>query len=454
MNRLAVFLFAIVPAALFAGFAQNLDLSSLSDIPDECKKLSGNVTEYGWTEENVWTPAPVRADETTGLLKPTGENAGYSRPASLDAFIQFGTYDDTASIESFMDRGEFWTTDKHGERVQSYTSSDISAVYMQMENQNYDSFDSICNEIYGNVEKYFEQETAANGGQPTERAIKALNAVEKLFMSGRDARSKSAANAITMFATRVNAATTDDQKRRAMSELRAAQNMASKVNYLNVRLTTLSENVTKFKISYMNDVNRIGAYLGSTTAMEYFSAEAKEIISAEGTKKWMKFNTPNPLFRDAADEADYTTVGKLGTFNGYPFDNIFRLMGSTYFVTYMDSNWLERFANTYDQGEFDKYNIRGFLEEVESDGDTVTTNWYANKITAPKNWADGTSIVVTNGKFSVASEVQTTNLWVVVGSSYDPASGAFVMTQQEIRAVYIPSSESRTVTVFTARPAD
>lgn len=450
MNRLAVFLFAIVPAALYAGFAQNLDLSTLSDIPDECKKLSGDVTEYGWTEGNVWTPSPVRADETTGLLKPTGENAGFSRPDSLDAFIKFGTYDDAESIESFMERGEFWTTDKHGERVQSYTSSDISAVYMQMENQNYDSFNSICEEIYQNVQDYFAKETAANGGQPTERAIKAMNAVEKMFMSGRDARSKSAANAITMFATKVKAATTDEQKRRVMNELRAAQNMASNIYQLDGRLTALQANISRFKISYMNDVNRIGAYLGSTTAMEYFSAEPEEINSAEGTKKWMKFNAPNPLFRDAADEADYTTIGKLGTFKGGPFDNIFRLMGSTYFVTYMDSTWLDRFATTYDQGQFVKENIRGFYEEAESDGDTVTTNWYANKITAPKNWADGTSIVVTNGKFAVASEIQTTNMWVVVGASYDPASGAFVMTQQEIRAVYVPASESRTVTVFSA----
>lgn len=176
-----------------------------------------------------------------------------------------------------------------------------------------------------------------------------------------------------------------------------------------LKIGKLRTSVCAMFTTMMDNVHRINSYLGSTNSMEYLDKRLSKNGSdlADFTEdelaRWLKVQMQDPLFRDDDDKNTYETIGRLGKMDK-TYDNIFRFIGSTYFMMYADLEYLDRFTQTYDQGSFKKENIRGFYEDTEEVGEgTSITNWYASHITAPYNWADGSTIIVTNGKFKVAN---------------------------------------------------
>lgn len=203
-----------------------------------------------------------------------------------------------------------------------------------------------------------------------------------------------------------NAAKTYQSQARVLSALQSAA--IGTVDYLKMidgRIEEIRSEFNKFVLDTMDNFHQINAFLASTNSMEYLNkretAGTIKDFTKEELERWAKISTQEPLFRDEKDENSYETIGRLGTFRGSTYNTIFRLIGSTYFMTYMDSEWLSRFMNTYDQGRFRSENIRGFYEQIETEKSHTVTNWYAGHITAPKNWADGETLIVTNGKFTV-----------------------------------------------------
>ena len=201
-----------------------------------------------------------------------------------------------------------------------------------------------------------------------------------------------------------NAAKTYQSQARVLSALQSAAIRTS--DYLKMidgRIEEIRSEFNAFVLDTMDNFHQINAYLASTNSMMYLDkrniASTLEDFTNEELERWAKISTQEPLFRDEKDENSYETIGRLGMFRGSTYNTILRLIGSTYFMTYMDSEWLGRFMNTYDQGGFRPENIRGFYEQIETEKSHTVTNWYAGHITAPKNWADGKTIVVTNGYY-------------------------------------------------------
>ena len=186
---------------------------------------------------------------------------------------------------------------------------------------------------------------------------------------------------------------------------KAALSTMSEQDDFEASIGKLRDAFSSMFITAMDNFHQINAFLASTNSMEYLNrrktANSLADFTIEELERWVKISTQEPLFRDADDEREYETIGGLGVFSGSTYNTIFRLIGSTYFMTYMDLEWMDRFMQTYDEGSFKKQNIRGFYEVLEADKRNIVTNWYANKITAPKNWADGETLIVTNGKFTV-----------------------------------------------------
>lgn len=184
---------------------------------------------------------------------------------------------------------------------------------------------------------------------------------------------------------------------------KAALSTMSEQDDFEASIGKLRDAFSSMFITSMDNFHQINAFLASTNSMEYLNrrktANSLSDFTIEELERWVKISTQEPLFRDADDEREYETIGGLGVFRGSTYNTIFRLIGSTYFMIYMDLEWMDRFIQTYDEGSFKKQNIRGFYADLESEEGNIVTNWYAGHITAPKNWADGKTIVVTNGYY-------------------------------------------------------
>ena len=201
-----------------------------------------------------------------------------------------------------------------------------------------------------------------------------------------------------------NAAKTYQSQSRVLSALQSAAIRTS--DYLKMidgRIEEIRSEFNKFLLDTMDNFHQINAYLASTNSMMYLdkrkTAGTIKDFTTDELERWAKISTQDPLFRDEEDENNYEIISRLGMFGGSTYNTIFRLIGSTYFMTYMDIEWMDRFMNTYDNGGFRKQNIRGFYADEEIEGKNTVTNWYAGHITAPKNWADGKTIIVTNGHY-------------------------------------------------------
>ena len=201
-----------------------------------------------------------------------------------------------------------------------------------------------------------------------------------------------------------NAAKTYQSQARVLSALQsAAIRTTDYLKMIEGRIEEIRSEFNAFVLDTMDNFHQINAYLASTNSMMYLdkrkTASTLEDFTTKELERWANISTQEPLFRDEDDENNYETISRLGMFRGSTYNTILRLIGSTYFMTYMDSEWLSRFMNTYDQGRFMYENIRGFYEQIETEKSHTVTNWYAGHITAPKNWADGKTIVVTNGYY-------------------------------------------------------
>ena len=201
-----------------------------------------------------------------------------------------------------------------------------------------------------------------------------------------------------------NAAKTYQSQARVLSALQsAAIRTTDYLKMIEGRIEEIRSEFNAFVLDTMDNFHQINAYLASTNSMMYLdkrkTASTLEDFTNEELERWAKISTQDPLFRDEDDENNYETISRLGMFGGSTYNTIFRLIGSTYFMTYMDIDWMDRFMQTYDEGSFKKQNIRGFYEVLEADKQNIVTNWYAGHITAPKNWADSKTITVKNGVF-------------------------------------------------------
>lgn len=157
-------------------------------------------------------------------------------------------------------------------------------------------------------------------------------------------------------------------------------------------------------VRYMTDMNTIGAYLGSTNAMAFFSSDRKvEKMKAEDLERWYKFSKPDSI--DPSLGFGMSDIG--GRKWKMQWDTLASIYG-VYAFPYSkdDTKGFGAVMRMYNLNTMADINYNGFYS-LRDDEDHWRTNWFARGITAPKNWADGKTIKVKDGKFVSGISVKT-----------------------------------------------
>lgn len=202
-----------------------------------------------------------------------------------------------------------------------------------------------------------------------------------------------------------NAAKTYQSQARVLSALQSAA--IGTVDYLKMidgQIDAIRAEFNAFVLDTMDNFHQINAYLGSTNSMAYVikreSANEIEDFSIAELERWAKISAP--------DNIDDRYGFGASQFGGRRWNFVYDNLASTYMTwawplmeldgepvsskyKFMEHFNLSGLANNY----------KGFDEEYSELGGKPETNWVARGITAPKNWADGTTVVVTNGMFTV-----------------------------------------------------
>lgn len=169
-------------------------------------------------------------------------------------------------------------------------------------------------------------------------------------------------------------------------------------------LDRIRANFSFMFITAMDNFHQINAYLGSTNSMAYVikreSANDLSDFTIDELERWVKISAP-----DKIDDAYGFGASQLG---GRRWNFIYDNLASSYmtwawplvkddsgdpqpgFLKFMEHFNLSGLAPRY----------KGFVESINYDSEEhPQTNWVANGITAPKNWADGKTIVAMNGYY-------------------------------------------------------
>lgn len=242
-----------------------------------------------------------------------------------------------------------------------------------------------------------------------------INAAKGVLAS---AKNTSFADSRRSVAKTVNKRKTLDSESKVLCKaITAALSLMEKQNEIVARINSLRQAFSEMFITSMDNFHKINAFLCSTNSMEYLNkrnemgemgdkkAELADFTTDE-LARWIKVDIQDPLFRNVKDQAEYESITKMIPKSGYGYyNNIMRLLSSSCFMTYFDLETTDRFDSAYQTSPFLLSGFRGFKEQKDMDYQTgnYTTNWYANKITAPKNWADGETLIVTNGKYKVVN---------------------------------------------------
>ena len=171
-------------------------------------------------------------------------------------------------------------------------------------------------------------------------------------------------------------------------------------------------------VRYMTDMNTIGAYLGSTNAMAFFSSDRKvEKMEVEDLARWYKFSKPDSI--DPSLGFGMSDIG--GRKWKMQWDTLASIYG-VYAFPYSkdDTKGFGAVMRMYNLNSMADINYNGFYS-LRDDEDHWRTNWFARGITAPKNWADGKTIKVEDGKFVSGLSVKTDN--PPDGAQYTEGSG-------------------------------
>ena len=171
-------------------------------------------------------------------------------------------------------------------------------------------------------------------------------------------------------------------------------------------LDRIRANFSFMFITAMDNFHQMNAYLGSTNSMAYVikreSANDLSDFTIAELERWVRISSP-----DKIDDAYGFGASQFG---GRRWNFIYDNLASTYMM------WAWPLGQD-DSGEpqpgflkfmehFNLYGLapryKGFVESINYDSEEhPQTNWVANGITAPKNWADGKTIIVTNGHYVV-----------------------------------------------------
>lgn len=207
---------------------------------------------------------------------------------------------------------------------------------------------------------------------------------------------------------------------------KAALSTMSEQDDFEASIGKLREAFSSMFITAMDNFHQINAYLGSTNSMAYVikreSANELADFSIDELERWAKISAP-----DKIDDAYGFGASQFG---GRRWNFVYDNLASTYmtwawplveddsgdpqtgFLKFMEHFNLSGLSPRY----------KGFVESINYDSEEhPQTNWVANGITAPKNWADGKTVKVKDGKFVSGLSVKTDA--APQGAQYTEGSG-------------------------------
>ena len=340
--------------------------------------------------------AQVQAD-----LTKISEEAVYNAQKKIDGAVSdFNNF--VSSLENAISRGE-------------WDDAMFEGAFNELTKSEQDLVDAISALQRSSQDPEVRSAITILGGQ-----LAGVRSLKTSLRSAVDAKDIDAARGVLSAAREMS----PYDSRRAVSKVsNRLKNLKSKADVLCVltkaALSTMTEQDTFWEsvgklreafsamfITAMDNFHQINAYLGSTNSMAYvIKREAANDIAdftIEELERWIKISVP-----DKVDDAYGFGASQFG---GRRWNFIYDNLASTY----MTFAWplvedesgdpqpgylkfMEHFNLT---GLVSRY--KGFIESINYDSEEhPQTNWVANGITAPRNWVDGKTVVVTNGMFSV-----------------------------------------------------
>ena len=323
------------------------------------------------------------------------------------------------SLEEAIESGDMWK--EAAEDAYSELSESEKNIIEAIEKLNPYTQDPDVASAYDAL--YIQQKTISGLKTSFRRAI---DSGDKSALGGILNRAKNAGIINTRKAMKRidNAAKTYQSQSRVLSALQSAAIRTS--DYLKMiegRIEEIRSEFNKFLLDTMDNFHQINAYLGSTNSMAYVikreSANDLADFTIAELERWVRISSP-----DKIDDAYGFGASQLG---GRLWNFIYDNLASTYMTwawPLMDLDgepvssmykFMEHFNLT---GASPKY--KGFEEEYSELSGRREKNWVAKGITAPKNWADGKTIIVTNGHYVVVggSGARVDNVSITTNTIY------------------------------------
>lgn len=378
-----------------------------SDIPEECLHIV-QTAFAGLRDQQAWKPAENSTHIEEGKVVYEIDIAGaVSVKSYFPHCVDFMDYDPVASIEAFF-----------ASLPMEYSEDQIYDLYELLEETNYSTEADAWDEVERNVEEYLKNLENSNLSPDSiaeirTKVIKAWQDNQNKRLEAYDRRKE----AIRVYAEKVG-----DPRKKRLALLSSLSNSSLP--------SKLKSSVSKLKSDFIAprvNMKRLSYYLGFAADWNDDVWKSEDISGQEGV---MAYN-----FQPAFDVDESLGLESYIRF-GYYHSFLQRLGFLSFDPTMMYGDKMYKFFVPTTPG------FKGFQyipNDIETHGSTSITNMNAVGLTAPKNWVDGSSVIVTNGKFSVKAPSASGYALKFVGT-----------TTTNSRVIGGPSSKTNTVMFASA----
>lgn len=378
-----------------------------SNIPEQCLHI-GPTPFAGLRDHQAWKPAKNSTHIEDGkVVYEIDIEGAVSIESYFPTCVAFMDYDPVASIEAFF---ESLPTD--------YSEDQIYDFYKLLEETNCATEADAWDKVGKNVEEYLEN--LENSNLSPDSIAEIRSRVIKTWQDNQNQRIDTYNRRKKEFRDYAEKVGDPRKKRLALLSSLSNSSLPSK----------LESAVSKLKSDFIAprvNMKRLSFYLGFAADWDDDIWKSEDISGQEGI---MAYN-----FQPAFDVDESIPLESYIRF-GYYHSFLQRLGFLSFDPTMMYGDKMYKFFVPTTPG------FKGFQyipNDIETHGSTSITNMNAVGLTAPKNWVDGSSVIVTNGKFSVKAPSASGYALKFVGT-----------TTTNSRVIGGPSSKTNTVMFASA----
>lgn len=382
------------------------------ELKDESDKVKEAIDKTKQTAENF----NQKIEKVQKDLTKISEEAVYNAQKQIDSAVNnFNSF--ITSLENAISKGE-WDDTMFEESFNELTKSEQDLV------------DAITQLQQSSQDPEVKNAITIIGGQ-----LNGIRSLKKSLRAAIDAKDMDAARRVLNAARRMSSLY---NSRAAVSKVNnRVKSLKSEIGVLGVladtALTSMKDydamkadldriraNFSFMFITAMDNFHQINAYLGSTNSMAYVikreSANDLSDFTIDELERWVRISSP-----DKIDDAYGFGASQFGGRKWkMQWDTLASIYG-VYAFPYSkdDTKGFGAVMRMYNLNTMADINYNGFYS-LRDDEDHWRTNWFARGITAPKNWADGKTIVVSNGYYMAVggSGVRVDNASITTNTIY------------------------------------